>query len=96
MKEPKVILLNPTSAIVTYEVRFKISPTDGKNADYTVYHNTAAWAKRHGKWWAVFCESMLIEEDKVFKNVFPGVTDVYPAEIPFVKVKRREPTPPKN
>jgi hypothetical protein len=59
----KVIQLNATSAVVTYEVRFKIRSTGGKEEGPAVYHNSCAWAKRHGKWWAVFGESMLMTED---------------------------------
>ena len=59
----KVIQLNATSAVVTYEVRFKIRSTGGKEEGPAVYHNSCAWAKRHGKWWAVFGESMLMTDD---------------------------------
>jgi RNA polymerase sigma factor (sigma-70 family) len=59
----KVIQLNATSAVVTYEVRFKIRSTSGKEEGPAVYHNSCAWAKRHGKWWAVFGESMHMTDD---------------------------------
>jgi hypothetical protein len=63
MKDRQVILLNSSSAIVTYVVEFEVSPTGGKNVQRRVYHNSTAWARRDGRWWAVFTESMLVGDD---------------------------------
>jgi RNA polymerase sigma factor (sigma-70 family) len=63
IRDRKVILLNASSAIVTYVVHFKLGPAGGKNVERTVYHNSTAWARRDGRWWAVFTESMLVGDD---------------------------------
>src|SRR5262249_18013863 len=65
IKDPKVVLLNATSAIVTYEVRLKIGKVGDKNPASEVRHNTTAWAKRDGNWWAVFSETSLLEGEGV-------------------------------
>jgi hypothetical protein len=69
MSNVKVILLNATSAIVTYEIRFKVNSSNGKPVETRADHNTTAWARRNGKWWAVFTESRTISNDRTFKNV---------------------------
>jgi len=61
MSNAKVILLNATSAIVTYEIRFKVRSADGKLVETRADHATTAWARRNGKWWAVFTESTVLE-----------------------------------
>jgi RNA polymerase sigma factor (sigma-70 family) len=61
IKDPTVILLNATSAIVTYEVRLKIGKVGDKNPASEVRHNSTAWAKRDGNWWCVFSETSLLE-----------------------------------
>jgi hypothetical protein len=60
MRNRRVIPLNASSAIVTYVVHFK--STDGKDVLSAAYHNSTAWARRHGNWWAVFSESLLVGE----------------------------------
>jgi hypothetical protein len=65
IKDPKVVLLNATGAIVTYEVRLKIGTVEGKNVESQVRHNTSAWAKRDGNWWAVYSGTSLLEVDGV-------------------------------
>jgi RNA polymerase sigma factor (sigma-70 family) len=76
LKDPEVILLNASSAIVTYEVSFTERSADGKHLGGRTDHNSCAWARRNGKWWAVFCESKLVDKDRTFKNVlgFDAVT----------------------
>jgi RNA polymerase sigma factor (sigma-70 family) len=69
MKEPRVIVLSPTSAVVAYEIHYKTCPTDGKNVESTRRHVTTAWARRDGKWWAVFTEDTLVQKDGTFLNV---------------------------
>src|SRR5262249_15866367 len=64
MSNVRVILLNATSAIVTYEIRFKVCSTDGKPVETRADHNTTAWARRNGRWWAVFTESTVIGKDR--------------------------------
>ena len=65
MSNAKVILLNATSAIVTYEIRFKVRSTDGKLVETRADHNTTAWARRDGKWWAIFSESSFLDKDGI-------------------------------
>jgi hypothetical protein len=69
MSNVKVILLNASSAIVTYEMRFKVCSADGKLVETRADHNTTAWAQRNGKWWAVFGESTALGRDRAFLNV---------------------------
>jgi RNA polymerase sigma factor (sigma-70 family) len=69
MSNVQVILLNASSAIVTYEIRFKVRSADGKLVETRADHNTTAWAQRNGKWWAVFTESTVIDKDRTFLNV---------------------------
>jgi hypothetical protein len=69
MSNVKVILLNATSAIVTYEIRFKVRAGDGKLVETRADHAITAWARRNGKWWAVFTQSRTIGNDPTFKNV---------------------------
>jgi RNA polymerase sigma factor (sigma-70 family) len=69
LKDSEVILLNASSAIVTYEVSFTERSADGKHLGGRTDHNSTAWALRDGKWWAVFTESKVVGKDRTFKNV---------------------------
>jgi RNA polymerase sigma factor (sigma-70 family) len=69
LKDPEVILLNASSAIVSYEVSFTERSADGKHLGGRTDHNSTAWALRDGKWWAVFCESKLVDKARTFKNM---------------------------
>jgi RNA polymerase sigma factor (sigma-70 family) len=64
MSNVKVILLNATSALVTYEIRFKVRSKDGKLVETRADHNTTAWARRNGKWWAVFTEGTVLADHR--------------------------------
>jgi len=64
MENAKVILLNATNAIVTYEIRYQVASRDGKGLDKVApRHATTAWALRDGKWWYVYCEASAIGQD---------------------------------
>ena len=64
MKNARVVVLNMTSAIVTYEIRYKRAAPDGKILETVLPRQaTTAWAMRDGKWWYVFCEAMVLRED---------------------------------
>src|SRR5262249_33162464 len=63
LKEPRVILLNTSSAIVTYEVHYKVRPTAGGNVESAARRATAAWAKRKGRWWYVYFEDRAVQKD---------------------------------
>src|SRR5262245_24130844 len=58
MTNARVVLLNATSAIVTYEIRYKVASPDGKKVETVPPRQaTTAWAMRDGKWWYVYCEA---------------------------------------
>jgi RNA polymerase sigma factor (sigma-70 family) len=64
MKNARVVVLNMTSAVVTYEIRYKTASPDGKILEtVSPRQATTAWAMRDGKWWYVFCEAMELGED---------------------------------
>jgi RNA polymerase sigma factor (sigma-70 family) len=65
VKEARVILLNDSSALVIYEVHYKVRPTKSKKVHYTESRQgTGAWAKRNGHWWYVYKESHALSEAK--------------------------------
>jgi RNA polymerase sigma factor (sigma-70 family) len=72
MKDVRVVLLNATSAIVTYEIRYQVRPTNGPGVESTARRVTAAWARRQGRWWYVYCEDNLVQK----KEALPGGADV--------------------
>jgi hypothetical protein len=54
----RVVVLNATSAIVTYEIRYKVASADGQQIETVPPRQaTTAWAMRDGKWWYVYCEA---------------------------------------
>jgi len=54
----RVVVLNATSAIVTYEIRYKVVSTDGQQVEtVSPRQATTAWAMRDGKWRYVYCEA---------------------------------------
>jgi hypothetical protein len=64
MKEVKVVVLNATSAIVTYEIRYKIASTEGQIVQtVSPRHVTSVWTMRNGKWWCAYCETSLQGSD---------------------------------
>jgi len=70
LKDVRVVVLNPTSAIVSYEVHYKVRPTDGQNIESTARRVTSAWAQRKGRWWYVYFEDRLLQKDgAIWKDV---------------------------
>jgi RNA polymerase sigma factor (sigma-70 family) len=64
MKNARVVVLNTTSAIVTYEICYKTASPDRQDLETIPPRQaTTAWAMRDGKWWYVFCEAKEFEED---------------------------------
>jgi RNA polymerase sigma factor (sigma-70 family) len=63
LRDARVILLNASSAIVTYEVHYKVRPTAGGKVESTARRATAAWARRKGRWWYVYFEDRPIQKD---------------------------------
>jgi len=59
-----VVLLGATSALVNYQIDYKVRPTDGKKVESTSRRVTAAWAQRKGRWWYVYFEDRLVQEDR--------------------------------
>jgi RNA polymerase sigma factor (sigma-70 family) len=62
MKDVRVVVLNAASAIVTYEVHYKVRPTDGGNVETTTRRVTAAWTQRKGRWWYVYFQDQLVNK----------------------------------
>ncbi len=63
LKDAKVILLTRNSALVTYEVHYKVRPTGAeKIIENTTSHRTAAWVQRNGKWWRVYVEDRVAQK----------------------------------
>jgi Domain of unknown function (DUF4440) len=63
LKNVKVIVLTPTSAIVSYEVDYKVRPTEGGNVESTTRRVTSAWAQRKGRWYYVYFEDKLVQKE---------------------------------
>jgi hypothetical protein len=58
LSNARVVVLNATSAIVTYEIRYKVASADGQQIETVPPRQaTTAWAMRDGKWWYVYCEA---------------------------------------
>jgi RNA polymerase sigma factor (sigma-70 family) len=69
LKDVKVIPLNPTSAVLSYEVHYKVRPTDGQEIESTTRRATAAWAQRKGRWYYVYFEDRIVPKDGAAVNV---------------------------
>jgi RNA polymerase sigma factor (sigma-70 family) len=64
MKNARVVVLNATSAIVTYEIRYKIVSPRGQLLQIVPPRQvTSAWAQRDGKWWCVYAEASVLGND---------------------------------
>jgi RNA polymerase sigma factor (sigma-70 family) len=65
VKEARVILLNDSSAIVMYEVHYRVRPSKSREVRFVESRQgTAAWAKRNGQWWYVYKESHPVSPEK--------------------------------
>jgi RNA polymerase sigma factor (sigma-70 family) len=65
VKEAKVVLLSDKSAIVIYEVHYKVRPSKSQEVRYTESRQgIGAWAKRNGQWWYVFKELHAVSPEK--------------------------------
>jgi hypothetical protein len=64
MKNVKVVLLNATGALVTYQIDYKVRPTHGQKVENTSRRVTAGWAQRNGRWWYVYFEDKLVQQDR--------------------------------
>src|SRR5262249_19334900 len=76
MKDVKVVPLNATSAIVSYQIDYKVRPTNGQEVESTTRRATSAWAQRKGRWWNVY-----FEERPVLKERAPQLINVIIAEV---------------
>ena len=66
LKDARVVLLTRDSALVTYEVRYKVHPTGSRTiTEDTTSHRTAAWAQRNGKWWRIYVEDRLAQKEGI-------------------------------
>jgi hypothetical protein len=64
MKNTRVVLLNATSAIVTYELRYRVA-SPGRQEPVTALpaQSTSGWALRDGNWWVVYSETSFLDRD---------------------------------
>ena len=64
MQNVQVILLNGTSALVTYDIHYK-TRTTGKQVtiEDTFRHALRAWSQRDGKWRYGYYEDRMIDEE---------------------------------
>jgi RNA polymerase sigma factor (sigma-70 family) len=77
IKEARVVLLNRSSALVIYEVHYKVRPTKSKEVrSMESRQGTGAWARRNGQWWYLYKES---------HNVSPAKQDGWPTEMLWQK-----------
>jgi hypothetical protein len=66
MTNARVVVLNSTSAIVTYEIRYNVATPGKKELETVAPHlATTAWAMRGGKWWYVYCEARELAKDGI-------------------------------
>jgi hypothetical protein len=64
MKNARVVVLNATSAIVTYEIRYRVASPSGQELEIArPAQATSGWVLRDGKWWCVYSESSYLEKD---------------------------------
>jgi hypothetical protein len=91
MKNARVVVLNATSAIVTYEIRYKVA-TPGKKELETVSPHlaTTAWAMRGGKWWYVYCEARELAKDGIRWKEGSYWKTAEPLSIQLEKINAKE------
>src|SRR5262249_15752843 len=64
MTNTRVVVLNATSAIVTYEIRYRIASPGGQELETPLpAQATSGWAVRDGKWWCVYSEASALGVD---------------------------------
>jgi RNA polymerase sigma factor (sigma-70 family) len=63
MTDVKVVLLNATGALVNYQIAYKVRPTNGRQVESTRRRVTAVWTQRKGRWWYVYFEDKLVQEN---------------------------------
>src|SRR4029434_6280928 len=63
MKDVKVVLLNTTSAVLSYEIDYKVRPTNGQEVESNTRRVTSAWAQRKGRWWYVYFEDRPVQKE---------------------------------
>jgi hypothetical protein len=82
IKEARVLLLNRSSALVIFEVHYKVRPTKSQEVRYTESRQgTGAWARRNGQWWYVYKES---------HDVSPAKQKSLSIELPWRQLKAIE------
>jgi RNA polymerase sigma factor (sigma-70 family) len=66
VKDARVLLLNDSSAIVIFEVDYKVRRTKSQEVLYVESRQgTGAWAKRNGQWWYIYHESHTVSAEKL-------------------------------
>jgi RNA polymerase sigma factor (sigma-70 family) len=82
MKNVRVIVLNDTSALVTYDIHYKLNHVgDAASSESLDRHALRAWSQRNAKWWYVYYEDRLIEKTRQLGRLWsneadPSVEDV--------------------
>jgi hypothetical protein len=64
MKDVKVILLNSTAVLLSYEIDYKIRPTGGQDVESNTRRVTSAWTQRKGRWWYIYFEDRLAQKER--------------------------------
>jgi RNA polymerase sigma factor (sigma-70 family) len=66
MKNARVVVLNATSAIVTYEIRYRVGSPGGQELETAMpAQATSGWAIRDGTWRCVYSESSFLDKDGI-------------------------------
>jgi RNA polymerase sigma factor (sigma-70 family) len=65
MKNVRVIVLNETSALVTYDIHYKLNHVgEAASSEILDRHALRAWSQRKGKWWYVYYEDRLLQKTR--------------------------------
>jgi RNA polymerase sigma factor (sigma-70 family) len=79
IKNTRVVLLNATGAIVTYEIRYRIASSGGRELETPLpVQAISGWALRDGKWWCVYSEASALGIDGI-RSKAPGADERWQA-----------------
>jgi ketosteroid isomerase-like protein len=92
MKDVKVVVLSPKCAILSYEVHYKVRPTEGGEVETTTRRVTSAWAQRKGRWWYVYFEDRLVPKEANFRKALGFDVEEGLSETIFMEVLKKRPS----
>ena len=77
MTNIRVIVMNESSALVTYDIHYKLNHVgEAASSESLDRHALRAWSRRKGQWWYVYYEDRLIEKtarlEDIHKFTVPG------------------------